>query len=219
MPPTSHTDVHQLDGVAAKVAVVAWRSGVVAAAAAVAVTAGEVGRRGLPVIVLGQTVIHQLHVVLTLVTISLLALVLSGIAIPDGPRRRLLPRVLIGLTTCAAVAACAGSAFVSAVVADTWTVLAPPSPTGCRVVAAEYSFLLRGSHRGYALPAGAHVVDAGSEPVVRWTGDDGYQPVSSGRYELTWDGETATLFFPEDDEAWFSTGLAPTPRHDDQIPC
>jgi hypothetical protein len=219
MPSPSPTVGLPRGGAAATVAVVAWRVGVVAAAAAVAVVAAELVRRGLPVLVLGPTVLHQVQAVLTLASISLLALALSGMATFDRPRRRPLPRLLVGLTTAAAVLAAPVAALVSLMVADEWTVIDRPSPTGCRVVAAEYSFLLATSHRGYTLTAGAHVVDAAREPDAWWVGDDGYQPVSAGRYELTWRGETATLSFPVADHAWFVAGPTAEPRHQGDIAC
>ena len=68
-------------------------------------------------------------------------------------------------------------------------VLEPPSAGGCRVVVQEHSLLMSGSGTVFVLPA--H--DLVARRVSRYSTDDGYRPVASGSYSLTWTGEQGLL--------------------------
>lgn len=70
----------------------------------------------------------------------------------------------------------------------TYHVLTPDGPGGCRAVARETSFLFAGSGAVYEVgPVGI------GRRVGSWTADDGYRPIASGTYELTWGTDGGVL--------------------------
>jgi hypothetical protein len=70
----------------------------------------------------------------------------------------------------------------------TYHVLTPDGPGGCRAVARETSFLFAGSGEVYEVgPVGI------GRRVGSWTADDGYRPIASGTYELTWGTDGGVL--------------------------
>lgn len=71
----------------------------------------------------------------------------------------------------------------------TYTLLAPASPGGCRVVVGETSFLMAGSGTVHVLPPWSVV----ASQVSRFMADDGIEPVAQGNVELTWDGDDGLL--------------------------
>jgi len=84
-----------------------------------------------------------------------------------------------------------------------YLVLGPASPSGCRVVVDQRSFLLLGSGVVHVLRPGEHL----THPVGGYVADDGYRPFDFGTYRLTWSGETATL------ELWGDPDMPVSPAH------
>ncbi|WP_123379189.1 hypothetical protein [Pseudokineococcus lusitanus] len=72
---------------------------------------------------------------------------------------------------------------------SSYSVLAPASDGGCRVVVREGSLLLLAAGEVYLLSAG----EVRGREVSSYWADDGYMPFSGGTYTLRWDGETALL--------------------------
>ncbi|WP_377645355.1 hypothetical protein [Oryzobacter terrae] len=70
-----------------------------------------------------------------------------------------------------------------------YTVLAPASPGGCRVVVGQVSFLMAGSGTVHELPDGSVL----AREVGGFMADDGIRPVDEGNVELTWSGEQGVL--------------------------
>lgn len=94
--------------------------------------------------------------------------------------RRGLPRSVPVLLTFAGVTGTALGAFLD--LPATYHVLDPRGPDGCKAVVREASFLLGGNGDVYAVGrTGIALWPSGS-----WMADDGYQPIASGTYELTW---------------------------------
>ncbi|MGZ4627292.1 MAG: hypothetical protein ACXVYY_07485 [Oryzihumus sp.] len=92
--------------------------------------------------------------------------------------------------------------------ASRYLVLGPASPSGCRVVVDQRSFLLLGSGVVHVLRPGEHL----THPVGGYVTDDGYRPFDFGTYRLTWSGETATL------ELWGDPNMPVSPAHQ-RLPC
>ncbi|MEE1753294.1 hypothetical protein [Streptomyces sp. SP18CS02] len=89
------------------------------------------------------------------------------------------PRRLITLPAVAAGLGCAFGALAD--LGAEYHVLEPRGPDGCRAVVRETAFLFSGSGEVYAV--GATGI---GRPGSSWTADDGYRPVASGTYELSW---------------------------------
>lgn len=77
-------------------------------------------------------------------------------------------------------------------------VLPPANSDGCRVAVREFSFLFAG--RGTVYVVGAAGV---GREVSSWTADDGYEPFSSGNYELKWYDDGGSLILHSNgDPVW-----------------
>ncbi|WP_432492934.1 hypothetical protein [Kineococcus gypseus] len=107
------------------------------------------------------------------------------------PGRRVLRTVGLALATTATLLA-SGIAALSIGLLDAvsgYHVLSPTSAQGCRVLVAEDTFLLLGSGRVFLVPPGSR----SPRQVATFSADDGYAPITSGTYRLTWNGSTADL--------------------------
>lgn len=71
---------------------------------------------------------------------------------------------------------------------DSYLFLKPSGPDGCRVVAKESSFLFAGS--GEAATVGRFGIVLWE---ASWTADDGVTPLANSQYNLSWNGDGATL--------------------------
>lgn len=72
---------------------------------------------------------------------------------------------------------------------DSYLLLEPSGPDGCRVVAKETSFLFAGSGEATTVGRFGGVVLWQSS----WTADDGVTPLAYDDYRLTWSDDEATL--------------------------
>jgi len=89
-----------------------------------------------------------------------------------------------------------------------YLVVGPASPSECRVVVDQRSFLLLGSGVVHGLRPGEHLTHA----VGGYVADDGYRPFDVGTCRLTWSGETAML------ELWGDPNMPVSPAHQ-RLPC
>ncbi|MER7420983.1 hypothetical protein ABT346_30095 [Micromonospora peucetia] len=103
----------------------------------------------------------------------------------DAGRNVRRPWVLTLLTVLAGVGTVLGAVGDATA---TYHVLAPNGPGGCRAAVRESSFLFSGNGDVYAVGA----IGIGWR-VSSWTADDGYTPVASGTYELTWGTDSGVL--------------------------
>ncbi|MFF0445699.1 hypothetical protein ACFYT4_04615 [Streptomyces sp. NPDC004609] len=146
--------------------------------------AAAVGWSGVLLVVAGHVIpgwtVSATLLVVTLILMGVLAVRRRSAAgpAPSCPRAR--PAFVRGL-----LAAAAGLGSVVGGLNDLgaqYHVLRPTGPGGCTAVVREESFLLAGSGAVYAVgPTGIAWRESGS-----WRADDGYRPVASGSYELSW---------------------------------
>jgi hypothetical protein len=122
-----------------------------------------------------------------LVAVSALCVGLLGVA----PPRWMLPLKIVGAVLAACAAAVAMLDVVLTVEANVTAVLSDGCDTGYVVV--ERSFLLGGNSTVYRMDGPLTIVRVG-----RASGDDGYQPFSTGGYAVTADGDTLTIHYSVD---------------------
>lgn len=179
------TDV--IDGVTSRPFASRVAAGLLIAAVPVAIIDG---RRWWPVVVVGDWVPPAAWAAAALFAAGVTTLVvrLSLRAMrPPADRRPFGMGAVVG--TAGLLIAGLLAVLHSLLTLPTYHVLTPASPDGCRVVAAERTFLLAGwGELGTSAPG---------DPVTFLTDGyvtaDGYRPFTSDTYLLTWDGDRAEL--------------------------
>jgi hypothetical protein len=83
---------------------------------------------------------------------------------------------------------------------DTPALVGGASPSGCRVLVVDHTFLLLGSGDVYAVPPGPVAV---ARPAGGYVTDDGYSPVAMGTVSVTWEGDDASV------NVWSNDGNRP----------
>jgi len=89
---------------------------------------------------------------------------------------------------------------------DTPALVGGASPSGCRVLVVDHTFLLLGSGDVYAVPPGFVAM---ARPAGGYGADDGYSPVAMGTVSVTWEGDDASVNVWSNDDnrpaAWSGT--------------